>query len=226
MRYIKCGDFKKGKNMSAYIDIIFLISVVVFVLFRLYSVLGTRPDNENKVVFLSKEDFKKVNPDLAKEIATKLNLVDEKEDENCDFLSQIPNFNRNDFCTRASKVFEMVLNAFACNDEKTLKMLMDKKLFTKFKKIMQQRQEDKLCAETDLIKIENISIENAIVNENGIANIVVKFISEQINILKNAAGEVIEGDENFVQKITDVWTFEKDINSPSRVWLLTSTKKS
>lgn len=218
--------FKKGIKMSAYMDIIFLIVVVAFVLIKLYSVLGTRPDEENKVVFLSKEEFKKVNPDLINEIATKLNLIDETENENCEFLDKIPNFNRNDFCSRASKVFEMVLNAFACNDEKTLKMLMDKKLFAKFKKIMQQRQEDNICAETDLIKIENVSIENATVKENGIANIVVKFVSEQINILKNATGDVIEGDENFVQKITDVWTFEKDINSPSKVWLLTSTKKS
>lgn len=212
--------------MSAYMDIIFLLVVVAFVLVKLYSVLGTRPDNENKVVFLSKEDFKKVNPELAKELATKLNLIDDKETENCGFLSQIPNFNHNDFCSRASKVFEMVLNAFACNDEKTLKMLTGKKLFTGFKKIMDKRKEEGICAETDLIKIENISIENATINEKGIANIVVKFVSEQINILKNAAGDVIEGDENFVQKITDVWTFEKDVNSPSKIWLLTSTKKS
>ena len=72
--------------------------------------------------------------------------------------------------------------------------------------------------------MENITIEKANIKD-GIANIVVKFVSEQINLLKNAAGEIIEGDENFVQKITDVWTFEKDINSPSKVWLLVSTKK-
>ena len=214
------------KGMEMPTDIIFLIAIVVFVLFKLYSTLGTSTEVEKKVVIISNEDLKKVHPELEKEIVSRLNLVAENNVENNDVLGKIPGFNSNDFCCRAAKVFEMVLNAFACNDEKTLKMLMDKKLFTKFKKIMQTRQEENICAETDIIKIENVSIENASVKEDGIANIVVKFVSEQINILKNAAGEVIEGDENFVQKITDVWTFEKDINSPSKIWLLTSTKKS
>ena len=72
----------------------------------------------------------------------------------------------------------------------------------------------------------DLSIKDAKISSKGIARIAVQFVSEQINILKNAAGEVLEGDENFVQQITDVWTFEKDINSNSPVWLLVSTKKS
>ena len=56
-------------------------------------------------------------------------------------------------------------------------------------------------------------------------NIVVKFVSEQVNLLKNADGEVIEGDENYVQTISDVWTFEKSLNPKVNNWLLCSTKK-
>ena len=52
-----------------------------------------------------------------------------------------------------------------------------------------------------------------------------EFISEQVNILKNDKGEVIEGDENFVQKITDVWTFERALNAKNNQWILVSTKK-
>ena len=53
----------------------------------------------------------------------------------------------------------------------------------------------------------------------------VKFVSEQVNLLKNAEGEVIEGDENYVQKISDTWTFEKSLNPKINNWLLCSTKK-
>ena len=56
-------------------------------------------------------------------------------------------------------------------------------------------------------------------------NLVVKFVSEQVNLLKNAEGEVIEGDENYVQTISDVWTFEKPLNPRVNNWLLCSTKK-
>ena len=178
---------------------------------------------------LSKDDLKKANLNLPKEITEQLNLMakmaEEEDSEVCKTLRQIPDFNRNEFCTKAAKVFEMVLNAFACQDEKTLKMLTEKKLFAKFKKIIDSRKEEGICAETDLIKIEDITIENANIKNDGLVSIVVKFVSEQINLLKNAAGEIIEGDENFVQKITDIWTFEKNINSPSKTWLLVSTKK-
>ena len=56
--------------------------------------------------------------------------------------------------------------------------------------------------------------------------IVVEFVSEQVNLLKNADGEIIEGDENFVQKITDVWTFERYLNAKNNNWVLVSTKKT
>ena len=57
------------------------------------------------------------------------------------------------------------------------------------------------------------------------AKVAVHFVSEQVNLLKSADGEIIQGDENFVQKIDDVWTFERDLNKKSNIWLLSSTKK-
>ena len=217
--------------MSQYIDIIFLIMVVGFVFYRLYTVLGTGAQKENKVILISKDDLKNGKINLPKEVTEKIkkfaDMVEQKEQSPvCKTLCQIPNFDQDDFCCRTAKVFEMVLNAFSCQDEKTLKMLMGTKLFKKFKQIMDTRKEEGLTAETDLIKIEDITIENAEINSDGMAKIVVKFVTEQINLLKNSAGEIVEGDENFVQKITDVWTFEIDINSASKIWLLVSTKKN
>lgn len=217
--------------MSQYLDIIFLVFVVAAIFYRLYNILGTEPEKDKKVILISKDDLKSGKLPLPTEITEKIknlaNLVEKEEQTGiCQTLCQIPNFNYHDFCSKASKVFEMILNAFACQDESTLKMLTGKKLFSNFKKIIDKRKEEGICAETDLIKIEQIDIESAEINKDGIAQIVVKFVSEQINLLKNADGEIIEGDENFVQKITDMWTFEKDINSTSKTWLLVSTKKN
>ena len=49
--------------------------------------------------------------------------------------------------------------------------------------------------------------------ENNTINIIVKITSEQF---KN-------DDESTVIKKQDVWTFQKDINSKSPIWLLSST---
>lgn len=216
--------------MSAYMDIIFLLIVAALILMRLYSVLGTRPGQKTEIRIITKEEFEKDYKNIYQEVAQKLKTADisaaEKELSALDkTLLKIPDFNKQDFCARVMKVFEMVLDAFASHDEKILKMLLGKKLFDKFQEIIKQRTNDGITAETDLIKVDELSIIDAKISAKGIARIVVRFISEQVNLLKNAAGEVIEGDENFVQKITDIWTFERDIHSTSPVWLLVSTKK-
>ena len=217
--------------MSAYLDIIFLLIVAVVIFARLRNVLGTRPEQSHEVRIVSHEEFEKIKQEVEKIINTSESEAEQPTDpanlQGVDkVLYQIPNFNRKDFCARCSKVFEMVLSAFAARDEETLKMLTGKKLFDGFKKIISERKAEGITAETDLIKIDDLTIADAKISSKGIASIAVKFISEQINLLKNAAGEVIEGDENFVQQITDVWTFEKDINSNTPVWLLVSTKKN
>lgn len=210
--------------MSAYFDLILLFVAVVLIFTRLRNVLGTRPDDDKPKVLVVKQIVP--NENLQEQLQETIASVGEPLSEIDKKLYAIPQFSRQDFCARCAKVFEMVLNAFASADESTLKMLVGKKLFDGFQEIIKQRKAEGITAETDLIKIDDLCIEDVKISSKGVAQIVVKFISEQINLLKNAAGEVIEGDENFVQKITDVWTFERNINSESPVWFLVSTKKA
>ena len=211
--------------MSAYLDIIILLVAAVFILMRLRNVLGTRPENEHRILVMTDEEWKRMKAKQAR-LDEHLQMTPEQEHSPLErTLDKIPGFYKADFCARAAKVFEMVLTAFATRDEETLKMLTGKKLFAKFQEIIAQRKQEGISAESDLIRIEKMDIQDAKLSPKGMAQIVVQFVSEQVNLLKNAAGEVIEGDENFVQKITDIWTFEKDIHASSPVWLLVSTKK-
>ncbi len=218
--------------MSAYFDLILLLAAAVFIFIRLRNVLGTRPENKIEVKVVSPEEFKKAYDKLHRELEADAKTPSIKESPNDEagskvdgVLAKIPGFERADFCRRAAQAFEMILQAFASADEATLKMLTNKKLFAGFCSIINQRREEGIQAETDLIKVDEMSIEDAEISAKGVVSIVVKFVSEQVNLLRNKAGEVIEGDENFVQKITDVWTFERNLHSNSPVWLLASTKK-
>jgi len=212
--------------MSAYLDLIFLGLVVILILIRLNNVLGTRPE-KMQIKIVDKKEFENfyhmVHDELEKNekiIGAEVPLTPSDS-----VLAQIPHFSKPDFLARAAKAFEMILTAFANYDKKTLQMLVSPKLYERFAEIIDDRQSQNLVAETDLIKVDEMRIEDAKISAKGIAKIVVKFITDQINVLKDKNGEVIEGDENFVQKITDVWTFEKNLNTASNVWLLTSTKK-
>ncbi len=214
--------------MSSYIDLIFLGIVVLLVLYRLYDVLGTRPDSSMPhIKVVSKKEFEKIYHMLEKqaEEAESFKGVQINTSKADKSLLQIKDFDKTDFLRRVSKVFEMMLTSFASADKETIQMLTTPNLYQKFSDIIDQRLKDGVIAESDLIKIDELGIENVKILQKGTAKIAVKITSEQINVLKNAQGELIEGDENFVQKITDVWTFEKNLNTPSPVWLLSSTKK-
>ena len=56
-----------------------------------------------------------------------------------------------------------------------------------------------------------------------VASVTVKIISEQVNVTLDADGEEVDGDSNYIDTITDIWTFERDTSSQSPIWYLTAT---
>ena len=215
------------------LDIIILLLVVVVVFQKLWSVLGTKPTETRPI---SKESAEKIFDILMKENLrhSQKNTVDGGElnaesnselSETEKVLRQIPKFNQKSFLNGAKRAFEIIITSFANGDTATLKTLVGKNLVKKFDEIIKQRKADGISAETDFVGFNSAEIINAKIDNKSNAQIAVRFVSEQANVLKDAKGNVIEGDENFIQSITDVWTFERSINATSPNWLLVSTKK-
>ncbi len=211
--------------MSGYLDIIFLLVLVVVIFSKLKSVLGSDAE-DTKVIIVPKEQLERVY----KEMKKNTNRVTNKGGDINNMtpldreLFKIPNFDKNSFIKGAQKAFEVILSSFSKGDNKTLSMLVNKNLLKKFENVVDFRKENGITSETDLIGFIETEIESVRFVEDKV-NIVVKFVSEQINLLKNADGEIIEGDENYIQTISDVWTFEKVLDSKTNNWLLCSTKK-
>ena len=221
--------------MTAFLDIIILLVIVIMVFYKLRSLLGTRPENETEI---SKESAAKIFDILVKESQKHKqkvsNTVEGGElavEDNPNLsptekaLNQIPDFDRDRFINNAKKAFEIIIVAFSKGDVETLEPLLSKSLMKKFKETIEVRKVEEIKAETDFIGFDEAQILDVKINKTNLVKIMVKFVSEQVNILKNKKDEVIEGDENFIQSITDVWTFEKNLNNSSPIWLLSSTKK-
>ncbi|MBR1605931.1 MAG: Tim44 domain-containing protein [Alphaproteobacteria bacterium] len=217
--------------MAQFLDIIILLLVVIVIYNKLRSLLGTRPE-QTKVTPLSEESAAKIfdiimqeneknNQPITQDITPEEDLSPIEKD-----LRQIPNFDKEIFINGAKRAFEIILTAFAKGDIETLEPLVSPKLLKKFQEILNQRQLDKITAETDLICFNKAEIINAKISKNNIVKIVVNFVTEQVNLLKDKQDKVIEGDENFVQTIADTWTFERCLTSTNPNWLLISTKKN
>jgi predicted lipid-binding transport protein (Tim44 family) len=56
------------------------------------------------------------------------------------------------------------------------------------------------------------------------ARITVRFKSEQINLLRDGQGKVLEGDPQTAEEVIDLWTFERDSTSPDPNWTLVETR--
>ncbi|MBR2136693.1 MAG: Tim44/TimA family putative adaptor protein [Alphaproteobacteria bacterium] len=212
------------------VDIVFLAVVAVLLLTRLYSVFGSHAEDRKIKVIVKPIDAQteqRIMEDIRKtveehqrtETANEPNLsaLDRQ-------LLQIPNFNKNAFMNGARGAFELIVRAFYSDSMDTVKNLISRKVYDAFKAVIAERKEQNLSSEVDFICFDKSEIKNVKILKNSV-KIAVEFVTEQVNILKKADGEVIEGDENFIQKITDIWTFERNINAKNE-WLLVSTKKS
>lgn len=219
--------------MVSFVDIIFLAILAGFIIFRLYSSFGTQPEKKVKVIIkqVDKDTEAKIVEDLTKiinESKKEEKLADGIDFENLSeqdkILYKMNGFNKESFLRSACRVFEMVLQSFNSGNMENIKGLVSKKIWNTFNQVLNFRKENNITSEVDFICFKKSEIKNVKLLKNSV-KITVEFESEQINLLKDASGQVIEGDENFVQKITDVWTFERLFNAKNKNWTLVSTKK-
>ena len=188
-----------------YIDIILLAIMAGFILLRLRSTLGKGADN-----MPMKARFTQTQ---ANEEFVKTTVNDEpKQDES--------KFNEKTFVKGAEAAYEIIINAFAQSDRKTLKPLLTKDLYKSFDEVIKERSVKKITSDMTFIGIKETKVLD--VNVVGsVHKVKTKFMSEIVNCLKNDKGEVIEGNPEQIKLVTDVWVFQKDLKSSDPTWYLT-----
>ena len=67
-------------------------------------------------------------------------------------------------------------------------------------------------------KLEEVSVDDRT------ATIAVRFETEQVNIIKDAEGQVVDGDPEHIESVTDIWTFERNLANADPNWLLVATR--
>ncbi len=134
-----------------------------------------------------------------------------------------PTFDPMGFAAGARAAFTTIVEAFAKGDTGPLRQLLDGQTFASFESAIRGRAERREKAETTLIGFEASDIANAQL-QGGFAEVTVRFVSEQINVLRNADGQIADGNPNEVQKVVDLWTFRRDTRSSDPNWALIKTE--
>jgi len=133
------------------------------------------------------------------------------------------NFDPIAFAEGARAAFTTIVEAFAKGEIAPLRALLDDPTFTSFEAAIRTRSERHETAETTLIGFEASDIASAELQGPNAA-VTVRFVSEQVNVTRNAEGQVAEGNPNEVQKVVDLWTFRRDTASKDPNWLLIKTE--
>ena len=140
--------------MGSFVDIIFLMILVAFIITRLYSVFGSN-GNEEKVRIIVKPLDKNAEKKLMENIS-KVIKESNKNDNKADIvdfdslsepeksLAKIPNFNKETFLRGACRVFEMVLQAFSSGNITGIKELVNKKIWEALDQVINFRKENNL----------------------------------------------------------------------------------
>jgi predicted lipid-binding transport protein (Tim44 family) len=134
-----------------------------------------------------------------------------------------PSFEPISFAGGARAAFTTIVEAFAKGDVETLRPLLDPQTFASFKAAIAGRSERGEKAETTLIGFEASDFAMAEM-QGSFAQVTVRFVSEQINVLRTADGQIADGNPNEVQKVVDLWTFRRDTKSSDPNWQLIKTE--
>ena len=196
-----------------YIDILILAIIAGIVLLRLRSVLGRRTGHEKT----DKTSYNYETPQTSKE--EKVIPIEPKTSSSA---REDGWFNNDDFLRGAANAYETIVTNFENGNKDALKPLLSDDVLNSFSSVIDERNSKNETVEFNFIGIEKSEIVHKDLKKNPM-EVTVRFISEMITCIKNSKDEVISGSLNQVQKITDVWTFEKIKDKKSSNWLLTAT---
>lgn len=218
--------------------------IAIFLVLRLRGVLGRRDGDENGLEGMMKRDRPEDPADgnviqladrnepgsVNDNAATDASLDDQESWATDDLARGVrdirslePSFNGEDFLVGARVAFEMILNAYASGDTETLKQLLSNDVYSNFAKVIQDREQAGHVMEDTLVGIQAADIMEAYL-EGRVAHITVKFVTDQINLIRDENGDVVDGSPNAVTSVTDFWTFAHDTKSRNPNWSLVATR--
>jgi predicted lipid-binding transport protein (Tim44 family) len=131
-------------------------------------------------------------------------------------------FDPDSFLSGATKAYELINMAFAKGDKKSLQSLLSRDVMKDFANDIDRRTAASEQMAWQLVKVESAKLEDASLVGNG-ARIAVHFVSSVISSTIDKEGKTIEGHLTAIEKVEDIWSFERAVNASDPNWKLVAT---
>ena len=220
----------------AYLDIIFFAMIAAFIALRLRSVLGRRTGHERQ---RQPENYRPAQPVQPPDNVVPLperapvpagddsGIADVRDNSVKGGLTAIRladrSFDLDGFLQGSKAAFAMIVEAFARGDKDALRPLLAPDVFQRFSVAMDDRSRRGETLATELVATRSAEVVAAGMSGSR-ARVTVRFESDQINVTRNTAGELVDGDPSRIDQVVDLWTFERDTRSRDPNWQLVETR--
>ncbi len=215
------------------LQIFILAAVAIFLFWRLRAVLGSRDGFEKTIKEIKESSDVVSKPNVIGEAKTDSpddDIFDyvEENSKNAQVFKKMKEFDSefsvNKFVSGAKMAYEIILMAFERGDTEKLKTLLEKKVLTSFKSVIDKRKKDGFIVDAKFIGMRDIRIIDASFSQKTkIADVTLSFKSEITTVVKDSKGSVIEGHPDEIKKQKDTWVFTKNLSDKSPIWFLKST---
>ncbi|SLN24489.1 Tim44-like domain protein [Pseudoruegeria aquimaris] len=218
---------------SSAIQLLVLAGIAIFLILKLRNVLGTREGFEKPPAPVGDK-----SPASSRSRAN-LEVIEGGPDEDItDHVDESspaakalaamkrhdPSFNVGGFLQGARGAYEMILMAFENGELEPIVPFVSKDVFDSLSEVVDQREAQGLTIEANFVGVREVTLVAAEFDETTrIGEVTVKFVGELTSVVKNAAGEVIEGNPNEIKRQKDVWTFAREMGSDDPNWQLVAT---
>lgn len=214
-------------------DIIVLIAIVAFIFLRYRNMLGTKkghdfsnPAQRQRPSEIIQRAERQQQNRAEAETPSPTKEEDIKYAAFADTLQKMrtidPSFHTGDFLSGARTAFEMVIDAFSKNKRDQLKSLLAPDVYREFTANLDALQKDGKRAETTLIALTEADIVRIELTGTK-AQITVRFMSEQVQVVRDKDGNIVEGNASQTQMVEDEWVFERDLKSRNPNWNILDT---
>lgn len=214
---------------SPIIQLLVLAGIAVFLILRLKNVLGTRDGFEKPPVQApassrKRRDFEVIEGGPDPDIADHTKGMPDAAEALAKMKAAEPSFGVSDFLGGARGAYEMILMGFERGDMADIKPFLDDDVYASFAEVVEMREKQGLTVEAQFVGIREMALADATFDDaTGIGEVTVRFIGEMTSVVRDNAGEIVEGSETKIKRQKDIWTFARKMGSDDPNWQLVAT---
>jgi predicted lipid-binding transport protein (Tim44 family) len=215
---------------SSLLQLLVLAGIAVFLILRLRNVLGTREGYEEPRQE-GVSQARRGGPELEViEGGPDQDILDHAEEGSVNALalakmkSMEPQFGVNDFLGGARGAYEMILMAFEKGDLASIQPFLGEEVYESFAHVVEMRADKGLTVESEFVGVREMVLQAAHFDETTKeGEITVRFVGELTHVVRDNAGEIVEGSESQIKRQKDVWSFARVMGSDDPNWQLVAT---